>query len=87
MYREFLVATKRLYKWVCPSVGRSVGNAFCFGLLGATDVVYTALLNTFVTPSAIEKQLTDEYLHMKYTAVSVANYDATSWQCQFPTTI
>ena len=46
----FLVATKRLYMRVCPSVGRmvrrSVRNQFFFGLLGATNVVYTALFVT-----------------------------------------
>ena len=46
----FLVATKRLYMRVCPSVGRmdgwSVGwsvTSYFFGLLGATNAVYTAL--------------------------------------------
>ena len=47
----FLVATKRLYKSVCPSVGPSVRPSvrmsvmlLLFGLLGATNAVYTALL-------------------------------------------
>ena len=47
---QFLVATKRLYMRVCPSVGPSVGwsvrpslTRFFFGLLGATNSVYTAL--------------------------------------------
>ena len=46
----FLVATKRLYMRVCPSVGpsdgRSVGRSvtsYFFGLLRATNAVYTAL--------------------------------------------
>ena len=42
----FLVATKRLYKSVCPSVGPWVGPyvmLLLFGLLGATNAVYTAL--------------------------------------------
>ena len=39
----FLVATKRLYKSVCPSVRPSVTLSF-FGLLGATNAVYTAPL-------------------------------------------
>ena len=38
----FLVATKRLYKSVCPSVGPYV-MLLLFGLLGATYAVYTAL--------------------------------------------
>ena len=54
-----LVATKRLYKSVCPSVGpsvrRSVGRSvrpyvtlLLFGLLGATNAVYTALFCYFL---------------------------------------
>jgi len=45
----FLVATKRLYKSVCPSVRWSVGPYVMlslFGLLGATYAVYTALFIT-----------------------------------------
>ena len=45
--QRFLVATKRLYKSVCPSVGRSVRPyvmLLLFGRLGATYAVYTALL-------------------------------------------
>ena len=47
---NFLVATKRLYMRVCPSDGRSVGRSvtsYFFGLLGATNAVYTALLIDF----------------------------------------
>ena len=40
--RSFLVATKRLYMRVRPSVRWSVTSYF-FGLLGATNAVYTAL--------------------------------------------
>ena len=42
----FLVVTKRLYMSVCPSVGWSVRPSVklsLFGLLGATNAVYTAL--------------------------------------------
>ena len=42
----FLVATKRLYMSVCPSVGPSVGwlvTLLFFGLLGATNAVYSIL--------------------------------------------
>ena len=48
---RFLIATKRLYKSVCPSAGPSIGPSVLsvtlslFGLLGATDAVYTALFN------------------------------------------
>ena len=47
----FLVATKRLYMSVCPSVGRSVGwsvTLSLFGQLGATNAVCTAPLLVFV---------------------------------------
>ena len=46
----FLVATKRLYMSVCPSVGWSVGRLVTlslFGLLGATNAVHTAPLLVF----------------------------------------
>ncbi len=46
----FLVATKQLYKSVCPSVGPSVRRSVgmyvmlsLFGLLGATYAVFTTL--------------------------------------------
>ena len=54
-FSPFLVATKRLYMSVCPSVGWSVGPSVLrsvtlslFGLLGATNAVYTAPLLVFV---------------------------------------
>ena len=43
---QFLVATKRLYKSVCPSIRPSVPRSVkpsLFDLLGATHAVYTAL--------------------------------------------
>ena len=46
MVVRFLVATKRLYMRVCPSVRRMVGwsvTSSFFSLLGATNAVYTAL--------------------------------------------
>ena len=50
-YFRFLVATKRLYMRVCPSVRPSVGwmvrrsvTSYFFGLLGATNAMYTAFL-------------------------------------------
>ena len=39
----FLVATKRLYERVCPSIGRSVRNQFFFGSLEAIYAVCTTL--------------------------------------------
>ena len=49
----FLVATKRLYKSVCPSVGPSVGprvTLSLFGLLGATYGRVSGLVS-WVTPT------------------------------------
>ena len=40
--KEFLVATKRLYKRVCLAI-RPLASWFFFGLLGATYAIYTAL--------------------------------------------
>ena len=51
-YPAFLVVTKQLYKSVCPTVRWSVRPSVMllvtlslFGLLGATDGVYTALFD------------------------------------------
>ena len=40
----FLGATKHLYNWLCPLVGRSVGNAFVRRSTRRTLLAYLALL-------------------------------------------